>query len=189
MIGKTDVLLLATHAMADVKSPENSFIALHPETPDSLLYATEIINMPLERLRMVILSACEGHEGSFNKAEGLLSLARAFRIAGCQTILTTSWKAQSESTAEFSKLFHEYLTEGHPADIALLKTRQQFFKDSRLLKWAHPYYWANFTLIGNSAVIYPPEIGYNPWYYWVVAFLFIAFILRVVTQSRTISPL
>ncbi|MCF0051599.1 CHAT domain-containing protein [Dyadobacter sp. LJ53] len=189
MIGQTDILLLATHAMADVKSPEHSFIALHPDTPDSLLYATEIVNMPLEKLRMVILSACEGHEGSFNKAEGLLSLARAFRIAGCQTILTTSWKAQSESTSEFSKLFHQYLTEGYPTDIALLKTRQQFFTDSRLLKWAHPYYWANFTLIGNSAVIYPPEIAYNPWYYWVVALLFIVFLLLIISRSRAAGPL
>ncbi|WP_162242729.1 CHAT domain-containing protein [Dyadobacter sp. Leaf189] len=188
-VSEADVLLLATHAMADVKVPENSFIAFHPDTPDSLLYATEIVNMPLEKLRLVVLSACEGHEGSFSKAEGLLSLARAFRIAGCKTILTTSWKAQSESISEFSKLFHQFLREGHPADIALLKTRQRFFEDTRLLKWAHPYYWANFTLIGNAAVIYPPETSYDPWFYGAGALLLAAFSVQAFRRSGVTRPL
>ncbi|WP_439559650.1 CHAT domain-containing protein [Dyadobacter sp.] len=188
-VNEADVLLLATHAIADVKTPENSFIAFHPEAPDSLLYATEIVNMPLEKLRLVVLSACEGHEGSFNKAEGLLSLARAFRIAGCKTILTTSWKAQSESISEFSKLFHQFLREGHPADVALLKTRQRFFEDPRLLKWAHPYYWANFALIGNAAVIYPPQTGYDPWFYGAGALLLAAFSFQAFRRSTIVRPL
>lgn len=149
-----DIVVLATHAVADEAHPERSYIGFHPVGQDSLLQATEIANLSLDSLKLLVLNACEGNSGVLQTGEGPLSLARVFRLAGCRAILTTSWKASDESTAAFNALFQQYVAQGLPTDLALQKTRQDFRTDKRFAKWRHPFHWANVALIGAPTTIY-----------------------------------
>ncbi|GAB4015103.1 hypothetical protein GCM10028808_39530 [Spirosoma migulaei] len=151
----SDIIVLATHALANETQPEQSYVAFHPVGPDSLLRATEIANLNLDTLQLMVLSACEGNAGVLQSGEGPLSLARVFRLAGCRTILTTSWKAPDESTAAFNRRFQQYVAGGLPTDLALQKTRADFRTNKDFVEWRHPFHWANFALIGAPTTLYP----------------------------------
>src|SRR4051812_9372955 len=76
------VLHLATHAIANLSSDNLSFVAFSPtankDKADFLLYTEEIYALPLEKTRLVILSACETSSGNLVRGEGVMSLSRAF---------------------------------------------------------------------------------------------------------------
>ncbi|MBO0950918.1 CHAT domain-containing protein [Fibrella forsythiae] len=164
-MSQATLIHLATHATADDAHPEASSINFYPNTPDSLLRSLEIVNLPLDQIRLVVLSACSGNSGLLRKAEGILSMARAFRLAGCPTILTTTWSAHNQSTSQQVNLFYKHLHEGLPADRALQQARLDFLASPASQKWGHPYYWANFTLIGNPDVAFPAT---SPSISWIV---------------------
>lgn len=107
-------------------------------------------DLDLSQARLVVLSACEAGRGKLQKDEGIISLARAFVYAGCESIITTLWNAHDETTADISKRFHEYLKDGLQTDEALRKAKLGFLDSELKNKYEHPYYWANFVLIGKA---------------------------------------
>ena len=63
-----DIIHLATHAKADILDPLNSFIAFYPQSSQAgsyRLYVPEIYNLQLDKLKLVVLSACETGGGSW----------------------------------------------------------------------------------------------------------------------------
>jgi len=152
-----DVIHLATHAKADNQNPLHSFIAFYPKT-DSLssyrLYAQELYNLHLDKLKLIVLSACETSNGKLIQGEGIMSLARAFAYAGCPSIVTTLWKAEDITTADISKRVHQYLKEGKSKDEALQLAKLAYINGQTHAIRRSPVYWANFIFIGDDAPLY-----------------------------------
>ncbi|MBD2756904.1 CHAT domain-containing protein [Spirosoma validum] len=147
-----NVIYFATHAETDDADPSNSYVAFYPDD-NNKLYTDEIYDLSLSATGLVVLGACETGSGRVIKSEGVLSLARAFAYAGCPSVVTTLWKANDETTAFLTIRLHEYLTQGMAIDRALQQARQDFFESSLFLKYNHPYYWANYTLLGNASPV------------------------------------
>ena len=147
------VLHLATHAEAEDENPNDSFIQFYPGT-DSRLYLSEIYTMPLYSTRLMILTACSAGKGKNIRGEGNISLAHAIAQAGCPSVVTTIWEANDEVISYLSVTLHKYLKDGQPIDRAIQLSRLDFFQNSKYKKFSHPYYWANFTLIGNNEPVY-----------------------------------
>lgn len=143
-----NVIYFATHAKTNDADPSNSYIAFYPGEEDKL-YTDDIYNLPLTQTGLVVLGACEGGSGHASKGEGILSLARAFAYAGCPAVVTTLWKANDETTSFLTIRLHQYLSRGMPVDLALQQARLDFFESPLVHKYNHPYYWANYTLLGN----------------------------------------
>jgi CHAT domain-containing protein len=160
-----DIIHLATHAKADNQDPLNSFIAFYPHT-DSLtsyrLYAQELYNMHLEKLKLIVLSACETNSGKLIQGEGVMSLARAFAYAGCPSIVTTLWKADDKTSADISVRMHGYLKEGKSKDEALRQAKLDYIASQTHIARRSPVYWANFIFIGDHSAIYPDNSF--PWW-------------------------
>lgn len=174
---KYDIIHLATHAKADNQDPLHSFIAFYPHT-DSLssyrLYAQELYNLHLNKLKLIVLSACETNSGKLIQGEGVMSLARAFAYAGCPSIVTTLWKAEDKTTADISVRMHQYLKEGKPKDEALRLAKLDYINGQTHASRRSPIYWANFIFIGDHTALYK-DTSY-PW--WLLSSL-IAGILAV----------
>lgn len=163
------IIHFATHAQVDDSQPEKSFIALYPDGEDFKLYTPELYNLSLENTQLVVLSACETGKGAIRRGEGIMSLARAFQFAGCPSVITTIWNAHDESMAKLSKSFYKYLEDDKPTDEAL-----QLAKISLLRSNEHPFYWANFVLVGKNAQL---SIHSSTAFYWISAFLIAAVLL------------
>lgn len=148
---------LATHAAANDKQPENSFIAFFPSGNDTSykLYQPEIYNLDLQKTQLVILSACETGHGQFVHGEGMMSLARAFSYAGCKSVITSLWKADDASTAYITKRLHHHLQEGKPKDVALQQAKLDYLNDESIAdRLKTPTYWSHLVLIGDATPLY-----------------------------------
>jgi len=118
---------------------------------DGLLYSSEVTCLNLQGTKLVSLSACNTGIGILDYSEGFYSLARAFRIAGAESILMTLWTVGDKASEDFMTIFYEYylcsvkkLTPGE----ALHKTRLYFLKHKNKA-YRNPRVWAPYVIVGR----------------------------------------
>lgn len=150
---RSRILHLAAHAILNNQHPEFSGITFSDygrgeskDKDDGILYAHEIYNLNLNS-DLVLLSACETGLGKIARGEGIISLARAFKYAGCRNIVMSLWKANDKTTSEIIYDFCKNLKKGMPKDEALQKAKLKYLETS---DHPHPFYWATFVLIGDN---------------------------------------
>ena len=113
---------------------------------DGLLTGLEASLLNLQGTELVILSACESGAGDVKIGEGVMSLRRAFTIAGAESVLASHWKVNDQATSQLMTEFMRRWREGAP--------RVQAWREAQLSllhskDFASPYYWAAFTLTGQ----------------------------------------
>jgi CHAT domain-containing protein len=106
----------------------------------------EIFNLKLNA-ELVVLSACETGLGKEVRGEGLIGLTRAFLYAGTPSVAVSLWKVEDRSTAELMARFYRHLKDGRTKAGALRQAQLDLIGDK---KFAHPYYWAPFVLVGEG---------------------------------------
>lgn len=150
------MLHLAMHTRIDDENPLYSGLVFSQDSTagdlieeDGILYAHEIYTLRLQA-ELAVLSACETGRGQLARGEGIMSLARAFRFAGCPNIVTSLWQTDDRISRELMHYFYEYLAEGIPKDEALRQAKLQILANS---SQQHPHYWAAFVLIGDDQPI------------------------------------
>lgn len=147
-LNKYSYLHLATHGVVDESEPELSRIYLQTNSAkeDGNLFAGEIYNLKLNA-NLVTLSACQTGLGKISKGEGVIGLSRALIYAGAQHLIVSFWSVADESTALLMKNFYaEMLDSGHKTfEESLRVAKLKMITDE---KYATPFYWAPFILIG-----------------------------------------
>lgn len=138
----------ATHGTVDENSPELSriFLQTDSEAEDGNLFAGEIYNLELNA-QLVALSACQTGLGKISKGEGVIGLSRALVYAGAKSLIVSFWSVADESTATLMTDFYKQLLENPAAGYSrdLREAKLNLLKEG---KYAAPYYWAPFILIG-----------------------------------------
>ncbi len=147
------VLHLATHAKANDKDGDLSFIAFTPSPKDtaheSYLLVRELYAMLLPA-DLVVLSACETGIGEIKRGEGLVSLAYGFNHAGARSLITSLWRVSDRETADLMKRFYAGLRKKLPKDEALCQAKRAYLAEQTGWK-AHPFFWAAFVAQGDMA--------------------------------------
>lgn len=148
-------VVFSTHGlMAGSTAAEPGLVLTPPdeasEADDGYLSASEAAQMRLNA-EFVVLSACNtaASDGSPG-GEGLSGLARAFFYAGARSVLVSHWEVSDVATTELiTRTFGELDAHGDdPAARArALQTGMKTVRANR--RWAHPAYWAAFTLVGE----------------------------------------
>lgn len=145
------VLHLATHGLIDTDHPELSGLALSlfgeggRWQPEGLLRWDDFAALPLDA-DLVVLSGCRTALGRQAGGEGLLGLSRALFYAGSRRVLASLWPVRDRATAELMERFYRQLLAGRPAAAALRAAQRELAADPR---WADPFHWAAFVLIGD----------------------------------------
>lgn len=144
------IVHVATHAQADTIDPLHSRVLLAPATqpadgPDPML-AEDIYNLKFDSVALVTLSACETALGRIERGDEIMGFTRAFFYAGASALLVSMWPVADESTALTMRTFYGGLTKGEEAIDAMRDAQLAVLADS---KFAHPFYWAPFDLMGN----------------------------------------
>ena len=147
------IIHIGTHAESNNISPELSrlIFAKNTKNEDNSLYTYEIYNENLNS-NLAILTACETGKPTYQAGEGMISLAHAFNYAGSESILTSLWKIDEQSSAKIVELFYQNIKKGWPKNKALQQAKRDYLAtaEGRTL---HPQYWAGMILIGNTAPI------------------------------------
>jgi CHAT domain-containing protein len=145
------VIHVATHGLLDAQRPQFTGVVLSlvgNRTNDGFLRTDEIFNLRMNP-SLVMLSACETGLGKEKRGEGVIGLTRAFMYAGAPTVGVSLWSVADKSTAELMTDFYKrYLAAGTPASASAS------MRDAQLgmiagKKYAAPFYWAPFVLVGE----------------------------------------
>ena len=160
-LSNTRVVAFATHGLlggeidgliepALVLSPPN----LVTKNDDGLLKASEITQLSINA-DMILLSACNTASSNKIGSEGLSSLARAFIYAGAKSLLVSHWSIESSSASKITTGIF-YALEKNP-NIGRAKALQdsilKLMQDPQNPHYAHPAFWAPFSLIGDGLSI------------------------------------
>src|SRR6185295_4969933 len=90
-----------------------------------------IIDLNLENLKLVTLSACETGLGKFTAGKGVENLQLAFHLAGCPNVIASLWKVNDAATAALmAKFYHELWVNKKPPIEAL--------REAQLTIYYHP---------------------------------------------------
>ncbi|MFP4042052.1 MAG: CHAT domain-containing protein [Bacteroidales bacterium] len=159
---KYDILHLAMHTILNDNDPMFSKMAFtQPKNSeeDGFLNTYEIYNLNLNS-RMTILSSCNTGVGKLSRGEGVMSLARGFKYAGCPSIIMTLWPVEDNSSIKLMEYFYEEIKKGENKEEALRKAKLRFLNNADMLH-AHPYFWSGYILIGDKEELYQK----NRYYY------------------------
>ena len=116
-----------------------------------MLTAREVLSLKLNA-DLVVLSACDTGLGDIRAGEGLIGMTWAFFVAGVPSTVASQWSVETTSTTQLMVEFHEKLTteaqSSRPVEKAeALRAAQLKLLDSD--RYALPYYWAGFSLVGS----------------------------------------
>jgi CHAT domain-containing protein len=99
--------------------------------------------------RLAFLSACETGLIGTELPDEVVGLAAGFMQAGTAGVVSTLWSVADESTALLAERFYENWKGQGMSPLEALVAAQQWLRDEADRgRWAHPYYWAAFTLTG-----------------------------------------
>ena len=164
------IIHIGTHAESNNISPELSRLVFAKSTDtlnkdDGYLYTYEIYNTNLSS-NLAILTACETGKPTYQSGEGMLSLAHAFNYAGSESILTSLWKVDEQSSNEIIALFYNNIKKGMDKDLALQEAKLSYLKTAKG-RTLDPQYWAGLVLIGDAS---PIDLGpaSNSLMFWLI---------------------
>jgi CHAT domain-containing protein len=177
-INKYPIIHLATHAVSSINDASASYIAFYPQKKSSMedcLFLEELYGLNLNATQLVIISACETGQGELVSNEGVISLARAFAYAGCESTISSLWKADDKATSFILRRFYGYLREGYTKSKALQHAKLDYLRSDAINK--SPAYWSHLILIGSTAPVYPVKLPYQ-WGFLVIPFGILFFAVR-----------
>lgn len=112
---------------------------------DAAWNAYEISLFNLEKIELVVLSACETGLGQVAAGqEGVFGLPRAFRQAGAQRILVNLWPVADQATQILMDHFYQNLLKGDTTYAALQKAKAVV---KGIEGYKSPYFWAGWVLM------------------------------------------
>lgn len=127
---------------------------------DGLLTMDEILGLRLNA-DWIVLSACNTSSGQGAGGEALSGLGRAFFYAGARALLVSHWPVETTSArALTSELFRRQQADTSLGRAAALQQTLNWLIDDggvvdttngkTIVSYAHPIFWAPFTLIGDG---------------------------------------
>ena len=114
---------------------------------DGLLEAWEIMRMKLTA-DVVVLAACDMGRGRIAPGEGVIGTMWALFAAGARSMVVSQFAVESKSATTMLVAFHRHLATGRESKAADLQAAALELLHTP--RYAHPYYWAGFVLVGDS---------------------------------------
>ena len=125
-----------------------------------VLTATQIAELDLRNVELVVLSACETGLGDLSGGEGVLGLQRAFQFAGARSTVSTLWGVDDRVTGELMKRMYSNRLEKNLSSAEAVREARWvlnngdkvgvFDEPQRPTKRTPPMFWAAFTLAGDG---------------------------------------
>ena len=177
--GSASILHLGMYAFAAEQTFDYSGLVFADFDPGKGIASTGFLSLSeLSKLRLnteiALLSASETAPEPVERGGGVVSLGRAFKMAGCPTIAMSLWKANDYATSKIMGYFTRNLSNGMPKDHALQLAKLKYLQDADV-NTSHPYFWATFVLRGDPAPMHFTAYDYT--WAWVVVVLLMIVLL------------
>ena len=146
-----DVAHYAGHALFDDVRPEQSTLALAPDTAagsNGRLSAADIERLDLHGLRLVVLSACETARPRAGRSAGFAGLAGSLLAAGAGGVLGTLWQVDDVLSLPLMVEFHRAYRQSGDAARSLREAQLLLLRSSDATLRS-PAAWGAFRYTGN----------------------------------------
>lgn len=148
-LSRSEVFHFAGHAVSGVTQSGLVLASLTDsdgnDNEPALLSASDLDKALLQRLQLVVLSACATAETE-KGFTGPDTLVRGFLRAGVPHVVASRWPVDSHSTEQMMVELYSHLLNGLPVGQALQRSASQLRLQPAT---AHPYYWAAFSSYGR----------------------------------------
>jgi CHAT domain-containing protein len=148
---------------------------------------TELIVADIYKLlinkNLIYLSACNTGIGEVIEGEGVMSLARAFKYAGCPAIITSLWFVNDKEGVNIADGFYESYALGKRKDESMALSKRKYLEKAYSYE-AHPFYWAALIPIGDNDTIILSQKSNNAIYYILGGILIISGLLIFALLKR-----
>lgn len=144
----TSYVHFATHGIINSMDPKESYLLLAGE-PGRLSVKDLVednFKLSFNGTRLVTLSACDTNIGGFDPSAVYSSLSRAFTKAGAPTVVASLWSVNDASTRDTMTNFYKEILAGQSKAESMRRAQLKAMHDPR---FAHPYYWAPFVILGD----------------------------------------
>ena len=152
------IVFFGTHGLLPMAGgclPEAALVTSLGSDPssDGLLSVSEIFNLKLNA-DLVVLAACDTGRSAADTGDAtadanggaLDGLARAFIFAGARNLVVSHWQIPTVPT---TRLMTAFFSSGRASQSDSLRQAQlQLMNDPA---YAHPYYWAFFSVVGDGS--------------------------------------
>lgn len=171
-----DVVHVSGHAFYDPHVPSASLLLL----ADGLASMQSLLDLPL-RGASVVLSNCITATGEAKGGEGVLGVSWGPLAAGARAVFAAHWSVNQQATADLMTQLHHHRAAGAGDAEALRAARERL---AAAPQYAHPYYWAGFSVFGPGA---PADAGAR-WPWWVVgALVVVALVALAWRRARRLA--
>lgn len=141
------LLHVAAHAQADRVDPLYSKILLANENGrQNFLEAHEVMNLKLDNLALITLSACESGLGQVGNGDEIQGFPRAFLSAGSSVMIISLWPVADDVTATLMTTLYGELAKGTDVMRAMQVAQLAVLEKQGT---SHPFFWAPFNVTGN----------------------------------------
>ena len=140
------IIHLATHGEFS-SDAEHTFVLAWDERIPAREFAQLLRNEKGKKtnsIELLVLSACQTAEGDNRAALGLAGVAVR---AGARSTLASLWFVSDQTTSLLMSKFYQELSSTQDTKAESLRQAQLSILQEK--KFAHPYYWAAFILVGN----------------------------------------
>jgi CHAT domain-containing protein len=105
-----------------------SRLLLSNDADDGRLYARDLEQLDLRRLKVVTLAACQTASGRTYRSEGVLSLARSFIARGVSSVVGTLWDVEDRETSHMFIGLHERMRAGRAPEEAVADVQRSLIR-------------------------------------------------------------
>lgn len=140
-----DVISFAGHAVGDERGYEPASIVLRQNGRERRVRVGEIAKLRLQRTAIVVLAGCSTARGERRAAEGVISVAHGFLVAGAPSVIATLWPIPDAAAAGFFPRLHRHLAEGVAPAEALRVVQREAIRNGDV----PPSMWAAVVAVGS----------------------------------------
>jgi CHAT domain-containing protein len=145
-VADADIIHLSVHGKFDGGDPLLSYLQMaRSNGDDGKLTAAEMFGLPLDRSRLVVLSACETGRAQVTHSNEINGMVRALLYAGAGRLVLSYWEVDSSASALWMQTFYEAAQTKPLAEAA----RTALIRVKGTPGYSHPYYWAAFMMVGR----------------------------------------
>jgi len=101
---------------------------------------------------LVALTACLTGSGKLLSGEGMVTMGRAFQMAGARAVLTSLWEVDSDSAVTLLTDTFNSINGSQGSNTSVLKAVQTARTELRKNGYDHPAFWSAFVLVGEAGV-------------------------------------
>lgn len=148
-LSRARILHFAAPTVLDDTSPMSSFIALSSTSrQDGFFQAREILNLQTS-VELVVLSRAQ-RRGDLN-GSGPVGFSWSWFVAGGPSTMLSRWTVDSPAQSQLFTKFYAAIKPSHRGSISKARAlHQSLMSVRRSAAFEHPYYWANYSMIGDT---------------------------------------